>query len=202
MPFAETGPVKLYYESHGRRPAVLLVMGLGMTLAGWWRTVPVLARAFRVLTFDNRAIGRSDSPALPYSVAQMAGDAIAVLDAAGEQRAHVYGISLGGMVTQELAPRHPNRVRALVLGATTPGGSRPVLAGVPALGSFSRAAAMAPEEGAGGRGPLHVRRGDPPPPRAAHRRGHRAARALPAGPKRVRPPGRGGRHTQHVRPAR
>jgi 3-oxoadipate enol-lactonase len=69
MPFAETGPVKLHYERHGRRPAVLLVMGLGMTLGGWW-PVPVLARAFRVLTFDNRGIGRSDSPALPYSVAQ------------------------------------------------------------------------------------------------------------------------------------
>jgi len=103
MPFAETGPVKLYYESRGRGPVVLLVIGLGMTLGGWRRTAPVLARSFRVLSFDNRGIGRSDGSALPYSVAAMADDAIAVLDAAGEQRAHVYGISLGGMVAQELA---------------------------------------------------------------------------------------------------
>ena len=124
MPFADRGPASLYYESRGRGPAVLLVMGLGMTLAAWWRTVPVLAASFRVLTFDNRGVGRSEPAALPYTVAQMADDAIAVLDAAGEDAAHVYGISLGGMVAQEAALRHPERVRALVLGATTPGGSR------------------------------------------------------------------------------
>jgi pimeloyl-ACP methyl ester carboxylesterase len=148
MPFADRGPASLYYESRGRGPAVLLVMGLGMTLTAWWRTVPVLAASFRVLAFDNRGVGRSDPAALPYTVAQMAEDAVAVLDAAGEDAAHVYGISLGGMVAQELALRHPERIRALVLGATTPGGSRATAPDDPALAFFARAAAMAPEEAA------------------------------------------------------
>jgi pimeloyl-ACP methyl ester carboxylesterase len=146
MPFADRGPASLYYESRGRGPAVLLVMGLGMTLTAWWRTVPVLAASFRVLAFDNRGVGRSEPAALPYTVAQMADDAIAVLDAAGEDAAHVYGISLGGMVAQEVALRHPERVRALVLGATTPGGSRATAPDDSALAFFARGAAMGTEE--------------------------------------------------------
>jgi pimeloyl-ACP methyl ester carboxylesterase len=146
MPYARHGALRLYYETTGSGPAVLLIAGQAMTLAAWWRTVPVLARSFRVIAFDNRDIGRSDHSAVPYTVGQMADDAIAVLDAAGEERAHVYGISLGGMVAQELALRHPHRVDALVLGATTAGGTRTVLGDTEALGFFVRAGAMAAEE--------------------------------------------------------
>jgi 3-oxoadipate enol-lactonase len=121
-------------------------MGLGMTLGAWWRTVPVLTRSFRVLTFDNRGIGRSDGSPLPYTVAAMAGDAVAVLDAAGEERAHVYGISLGGMIAQEVVLRHPERVRGLVLGATTPGGNLGVPAGEDTLAFFRRRGEMPAEE--------------------------------------------------------
>jgi pimeloyl-ACP methyl ester carboxylesterase len=78
----------------------------------------------------------------------MAGDARAVLDAAGVERAHVYGMSLGGMVAQELALRHPKRVMGLVLGATTPGGPRAVPSDPDALTFFARAGAMATEEAA------------------------------------------------------
>jgi 3-oxoadipate enol-lactonase len=122
MPFARNGTVNLHWESFGEGPAVLLVPGQGMTVDGWWATTPVLARSFRVIAFDHRDTGGSGHVPMPYSVAQMADDAAAVLDAAGEQRAHVYGISLGSLVAQEVALRHPHRVQALVLGASSAGG--------------------------------------------------------------------------------
>jgi 3-oxoadipate enol-lactonase len=140
------GAVELYWESTGSGPAVLLIAGQGMTLDAWWRTVPVLARSFRVLTFDNRDVGRSSRLPWPYGLPQMVDDAVSVLDAAGAETAHVYGISLGGMVAQELALRHPQRVSALVLGATTAGGSKAVLARPEPLTFFVRVGAMGPEE--------------------------------------------------------
>jgi pimeloyl-ACP methyl ester carboxylesterase len=148
MPFAQSGPLRLYYQSTGRGPPVLLIMGQGLALDAGWRTVVRLARDFRVLVFDNRDVGRSDHSPWPYAVAQMAGDAVAVLDAAGVGRAHVYGVSLGGMVAQEVTLRHPERVGALVLGATTRGGPRAVPGDPEVLTFFARAGAMAPEEAA------------------------------------------------------
>jgi pimeloyl-ACP methyl ester carboxylesterase len=121
-------------------------MGLGMNATGWWRTVETLCRMYRTIAFDNRGVGRSDRPPGPYSVAQMADDAVAVLDAAGAEHAHVYGISLGGMIAQEIALRHPDRVDALVLGATTPGGPEAVPADEATLAFFNRRAEMPAEE--------------------------------------------------------
>ena len=146
MPLARNGSVELHWESTGHGPPVLLIAGQGMTLQGWWATVPVLERTFRVIVFDNRDTGRSSRMMFPYTVAQMADDAVAVLDSAGESRAHVYGLSLGASVAQEIALRHPERVHGLVLGAGTPGAPRAILPSAPALTFFARAGAMGPEE--------------------------------------------------------
>jgi 3-oxoadipate enol-lactonase len=143
---ARNGAVEIHYERAGSGSPLLLIMGLGMTATGWWRTVPVLAGDFTVLSFDNRGVGRSSRPRGPYTCEQMAGDAIAVLDAAGLESAHVYGVSLGGMVAQELALRWPERVRGLVLAATTPGGARAVAPDRATLAFFHRRGEMPAEE--------------------------------------------------------
>ena len=114
--------MRIAWERHGQGPALLLIQGLGYARWGWEPVVPGLARSFEVLTFDNRGIGESDAPAGPYSAAELAADALQVLDEAGFERAHVVGTSLGGMVAQELALTHPERVGKLVLACTTPGG--------------------------------------------------------------------------------
>jgi pimeloyl-ACP methyl ester carboxylesterase len=145
---ASSGGADLHWERAGEGDPVLLVMGLGMTATAWWRTTPVLAESLSVIAFDNRGVGRSGRPAGPFSAPQMADDAVAVLDAAGVERAHVYGVSLGGMIAQEVALRRPERVAKLVLGATTPGGTSAAPIEDSVLAFFRRRAEMPAEEAA------------------------------------------------------
>ena len=104
-----------------RRPWLVLVQGLGLDRFGWQPVLRKLQRHFRLVLVDNRGSGLSERPPGSFAVADMAGDIVAVLDAAGVRRAHVLGASLGGMVAQELAIDHPERVDGLVLACTTPG---------------------------------------------------------------------------------
>jgi pimeloyl-ACP methyl ester carboxylesterase len=97
-------------------------MGLSFTHEMWFRVLPVLSRYYRTIYFDNRGMGRSDVPRGPYRMKLMAQDAVTVLDAAGVSAAHVIGASMGGMIAQELALRHPQRVLSLLLGCTSYGG--------------------------------------------------------------------------------
>jgi pimeloyl-ACP methyl ester carboxylesterase len=101
---------------------VLLVMGLAYPAAAWFRQVPALAEHHRVLRVDNRGAGQTGLvPGAPYTVETMAEDCLAVLDAAGVAKAHVVGISMGGLMAQELGLQHPHRVQSLTLMSTHPG---------------------------------------------------------------------------------
>jgi 3-oxoadipate enol-lactonase len=112
--------VRLHYEAFGRRnlPAVLMIQGLGADKHGWDMQRFALARNYRVIAFDNRGSGRSDKPFGPYSIDEMADDAVAVLDDAGVDSAHVVGASMGGAISQLMCLRHPTRVLSLTLACT------------------------------------------------------------------------------------
>ncbi|HEX4383658.1 MAG TPA: alpha/beta fold hydrolase [Myxococcales bacterium] len=110
----------IHYETHGdaAKPPLLLIMGLAISSKGWDRLPSLLAPDFHVVVFDNRGTGRSSRRGWIYRMRDLADDAAAVLDALGIARADVFGISMGGMVAQELVLRHPSHVRRLALGAT------------------------------------------------------------------------------------
>ena len=128
MPFVENQGARIYWDEQGHGAPILLIMGLGYPSYMWHRTRPILSAQYKTIAFDNRGIGRSDVPAGPYPIALMASDAAAVLDAAGIESAHIFGISMGGMIVQEFALQYPKRVRSLILGCTAAGGPTAVRA--------------------------------------------------------------------------
>lgn len=115
MPSVARGGSAIHYEVDGAGPPVLLIQGTGIAASGWRRQVEGLRDRFECAVFDNRGVGRSGPADRSLSVAQMAEDACAVLDALGWDSAHVVGHSLGGLIAQEVALRIPTRVRSLAL---------------------------------------------------------------------------------------
>lgn len=108
----------IHVEHTGSGPPLLLIMGIGYDSTLWGYMAPPLAERFRVILMDNRDSGQSSRATTPYTIADMADDAVGVLDALDIERAHVAGTSMGGFIAQELAIRHPDRVDRLVLMAT------------------------------------------------------------------------------------
>ena len=117
MPFALNNGVRLHWEEQGRGSPILLVMGHSYSGALWYPILPALAAQHRVIWFDNRGTGESDTTR-QVTVPELAADALAVMDAAAVERAHLFGMSMGGVIALELALQQPRRVTSLVLGCT------------------------------------------------------------------------------------
>lgn len=110
---------QLYYEVHGEGQPLILVMGIGYDSSLWTLAqVPALSQKFQVVIFDNRDAGRSSQATSAYTIADMADDTAALMDALNIEKAHVCGLSMGGMIAMEFALRHPVRLDRMILTGT------------------------------------------------------------------------------------
>lgn len=121
MPTVRSGDADIFYDEQGQGDPLLLIMGYALDSRMWMLQVPVFSGSHRTIVLDNRGVGSSSCPPGPWSMEQMAGDALAVLDACEVERAHVVAISMGGAIAQQLALKAPERVRSLTLAATWAG---------------------------------------------------------------------------------
>ncbi len=129
MPIARVGEVDLSYERSGSGPPLLAIMGMSGTLLSWGEPfMASLRERFEVIAYDHRGVGESSRMEAPFTTTDLAEDAAGLLDALEVESAHVLGISMGGMVAQELVLAHPQRVRTLTLGCTYCGGEGSALA--------------------------------------------------------------------------
>jgi pimeloyl-ACP methyl ester carboxylesterase len=144
MPVARVGEIELSYERAGDGPPLLAIMGMSGTFDHWNDAfLDDLRRELDVIVYDHRGVGSSSrlNGGEPLTIAEMAQDAAGLLDALGIDRAHVLGISMGGMVAQELALAHPERVHSLTLGCTYCGGEDSALSHERTLRKLMEAAA-------------------------------------------------------------
>lgn len=148
MATARVNDIEVYYEVHGQGEPLLLIMGLGAAATGWEAQIPDFSREYQVIAFDNRGAGRTDKPKEPYTISQMADDAAGLLDVLGIPCAHVYGMSMGGMIALEMALSHPLRVRTLILGGTMAGGPKAVTASSALLQEWIASSMLPPEQAA------------------------------------------------------
>jgi 3-oxoadipate enol-lactonase len=118
MPKARVNGVSINYSVEGRGEPFFLIMGFSGSKMAWFFQRRAFRKHFQVVTFDNRGVGESGKPTGPYSMQMFADDTVGLMDHLGIDKAHVLGVSMGGMIAQHIALSHPERVRKLVLGCT------------------------------------------------------------------------------------
>ncbi len=118
MPKAPVNGISMYYEVQGKGVPIVLIQGFAGNHQAWFFQTSVFKKYYKVITFDSRGIGRSGRSGEPYTIRTMADDVIGLMDSLGVDKAHVLGLSLGGLVAQEIAISYPESVIKLVLGST------------------------------------------------------------------------------------
>lgn len=148
MPKVKVNDIQVYYELYGEGFPLIMIMGLGGNI-DWWdpRMIQSLSKRFKLVVFDNRGAGRTDLSDRRYTVKLFAGDTSSLMDALGISRAHVFGISMGGMIAQELVLNCPEKVEKLVLCSTNSGGTESIPPSKDAMGMLmADRSALSPEE--------------------------------------------------------
>ena len=121
MPKAQVNGINIFYKVQGKGEPLVLIMGLGGECGDWVLQLRAFTKHYRVLTFDNRGVGKSDKLSKPYTIKTMADDIVGLMDYLKIDRAHLLGVSMGGMIAQEVAINHPERVGKLILVSTNAG---------------------------------------------------------------------------------
>jgi pimeloyl-ACP methyl ester carboxylesterase len=147
MEGARINGINLAYELRGSGAPRVMIHGAQGDQTMFAGMAGAFAPGYQVLTFDQRGTGLSDKPDVPYTIAMIADDTAALMDHVGFSAAHILGVSMGGMIAQEFALRHPKKTRSLILGCTTPGGPNAIRATGTAMGAYSTREMSAEERG-------------------------------------------------------
>jgi len=118
MPIAESNGINIFYESYGEGDPVVLISGLGSPMLSWETQIPIYSAEYKVVSFDNRGIGKSEITESGFTISDMADDVIGLLDNLGIEKAVFIGKSMGGMITQRIGIKYPERVNKLVIGCS------------------------------------------------------------------------------------
>jgi pimeloyl-ACP methyl ester carboxylesterase len=122
MPKVKIGDINMYYEVHGRGEPLVMIAGAGASVKWMYHVIPIYSKDYQFILYDNRDIGKTEGPDTPYTIEMLADDLAGLLNAIGIKAAHVHGTSMGGMIAQQLAIRHSEKVISLILKSTYCGG--------------------------------------------------------------------------------